>query len=269
MEHHSTPSLLIWLRSQWDRVAGYTCVAAGAVCLVIGAVQISRSPSILSQLSYIGSAGLVGLFLTMVGVGLLVSADLHDEWRKLDRIEAAIRRSGEPVASGAPSATGADPGWPPFCRSVPAAVVRPAPVGLGLVGVAGLVAGFTRTSRTLDIDNAIQGLAVSASGLAALGLATATIVAALRRDVSSRMVAALGGFGPPPVVADRPAWAVAAPARPDEFVFVPGLHRYHRSSCPAVAGQAAVALASREAPEGLRACGICDAASQWSKEAQQ
>ncbi len=82
--------LLTYLRAQWDRVAGLGCIAAGAVLMVSGAIQMSRSRTILSQLSYLGSGALIGLFLLIVGIGFLVTAGLRDEWRKLDDIQAAI-----------------------------------------------------------------------------------------------------------------------------------------------------------------------------------
>src|SRR5258706_2305550 len=146
MSNTESISALTWLRSQWDRVAGYACIATGAGCMVVGAVQISRSPSILSQLSYIGSAALIGLFLTIVGVGLLVTADLHDEWRKLDRIEAAIRANDPSPVAPAASAAGApgsaaEPGSA-FWRKVPSTARRPVSALLAVVGAAGLAAGF-------------------------------------------------------------------------------------------------------------------------------
>jgi hypothetical protein len=83
--------LVTYLRAQWDRVAGCTCIAVGAGLAVSGAVQMSRSETILSQLSYLGSGAMIGLFLLVLGIGLLVSAGLRDEWRKLDQIHAAIQ----------------------------------------------------------------------------------------------------------------------------------------------------------------------------------
>lgn len=82
--------VLIYLRAQGDRLAGIGCIAAGAVLLITGAIQMSRSATILSQLSYLGSACLIGLFLLVLGLGLLVTASLRDEWRKLDQIQTAL-----------------------------------------------------------------------------------------------------------------------------------------------------------------------------------
>ncbi len=240
-------SALIWIRAQWDRVAGYGCIAAGAVSMTVAAVQISRSPSILSQLSYIGSAALLGLLLAVVGVGLLVTADLHDEWRKLDRIEAATRAAA--------------PARPEFWRNVPSTALRPAPVLLAAVGILGLATGFLRTSRTIDLDRAFQGMAVSATGLVALALATAAIIAGLRREVGDRVVGALAGWSPSP--ARREGSHPAAPLDAgDTVVVVRDLRRYHRPSCPAVSGLATVSVARADVGAGTEPCGICDAAGR-------
>ncbi len=50
------------------------------------------------QLPYILSGGLFGLSLIMVGTGLWLSADIRDEWRRIDRLEDRLmeRRLGEP-----------------------------------------------------------------------------------------------------------------------------------------------------------------------------
>ena len=77
--------LMTWLRAEWDRVLGFTLIALGAILLVLGYLGVSDSPYVAEQLSYIASGGLGGLFLLGAGATLLILADLHDEWRKLDR----------------------------------------------------------------------------------------------------------------------------------------------------------------------------------------
>jgi hypothetical protein len=52
-------ALLIWLQAEWDRMTG----------------------------------GVIGLFLLGTGATFILLADLHDEWRKLDRIEMQLRRA--------------------------------------------------------------------------------------------------------------------------------------------------------------------------------
>ncbi len=85
-----------WLRAEWDRVAGFCLIALGALLLVLGYTGVSGSPYVAEALSYIMSGGIGGLFLLGAGATLLISADIHDEWRKLDRVEDALR-SGEPI----------------------------------------------------------------------------------------------------------------------------------------------------------------------------
>lgn len=81
------------VRAQWDRSSAIGCTVAGAVVLVLGWFGVSSTPYPAEQLPYIVSAGLGGLFLLGVASVLWLSADLRDEWRKLDAIERAIVES--------------------------------------------------------------------------------------------------------------------------------------------------------------------------------
>ena len=83
--------LASWLRSEWDRVLGFSLVALGAIFLVVAYSGVSRSPYAAEQLSYIVSGGLGGLFCLGAGATFLITADIHDEWRKLDQVEDALR----------------------------------------------------------------------------------------------------------------------------------------------------------------------------------
>ena len=83
--------LMTWLRAEWDRVAGWTAVVLAVLALLLGYHGVSESLSTGRQLAYIISGGVGGLILVAVGVTLLISADLHDEWRKLDEIAAAVQ----------------------------------------------------------------------------------------------------------------------------------------------------------------------------------
>jgi hypothetical protein len=82
--------LFKWLRLQWDRVLGATAVITGAVALLTGWSKVSATPYPAEQIPYVVSAGLGGLFLLGVGATLWHSADLRDEWRKLDRLEEKL-----------------------------------------------------------------------------------------------------------------------------------------------------------------------------------
>jgi hypothetical protein len=82
--------LIKWLRLQWDRVFGAAFVLTGAVALLTGWSKVSGTPYPAEQIPYVVSAGLGGLFLLGVGATLWHSADLRDEWRKLDRLEEKL-----------------------------------------------------------------------------------------------------------------------------------------------------------------------------------
>lgn len=92
------------LRSQWDRSLAVATALAGVVVLVIGWLGVSGTPYPAEQLPYVISGGIGGLFLLGVSSALWLSADLRDEWRKLDRIERAILQASaeEPVMAAKP-----------------------------------------------------------------------------------------------------------------------------------------------------------------------
>ena len=84
--------LMIWMRAEWDRILGWSAVGAAVLALLLGYRGVSESLSTGRQLAYLISGGVGGLMLVAVGVTLLLSADLRDEWRKLDQIEEALRQ---------------------------------------------------------------------------------------------------------------------------------------------------------------------------------
>jgi hypothetical protein len=97
---------LKWARAQWDRVGAVLAVLGGLVALLLGWIGVSGSAYPAAQLPYIVSGGLLGIFLLGVGATLWLSADVQDEWRKLDRLEEALR-GAPPAASGPAEAAGA------------------------------------------------------------------------------------------------------------------------------------------------------------------
>lgn len=76
-----------YMRNQWDRIGAWLCIAAGAVALIVGYLGVSATLETGEQLPYVVSGGMVGLFLLGLGALLWLSADLRDEWRKLDAID--------------------------------------------------------------------------------------------------------------------------------------------------------------------------------------
>lgn len=81
-----------WLRLAWDRAAAVALIAAGAVALVLGWVGVSGEAFPAKQLPYLISGGIAGVFILGVGTMCWLSADMRDEWTKLDRIEDALNR---------------------------------------------------------------------------------------------------------------------------------------------------------------------------------
>jgi hypothetical protein len=80
-----------WLRVEWDRAVSVTCMVLGAVCLLVGWFGISRTPYPAEQLPYILSGGISGVFLLGLGATFWLSADLRDEWSKLDSIDESLQ----------------------------------------------------------------------------------------------------------------------------------------------------------------------------------
>lgn len=93
--------LLNWARAQWDRVAAWVAVALGALAVILGWVGVTGTPYTFEQIPYIISGGLGGLFLLGVGAMLWISADMRDEWRKLDELvrlqDAAVLQPSPPA----------------------------------------------------------------------------------------------------------------------------------------------------------------------------
>jgi hypothetical protein len=99
------------LRYQWDRTVAIGLVVGGLVAVVVAWVLASDTILTFEQIPYLMSGGLIGVCLVAVGATLWLSADLRDEWRKLDRLEAAVLGRTEIDATDRPSmpAPGAEP----------------------------------------------------------------------------------------------------------------------------------------------------------------
>lgn len=75
-----------WVKIQWDRVLAVALLAAGLISLLLGYLGVAHSTLPTQQVPYLASGGLFGLFCLGVSATLWLSADLRDEWRKLDEI---------------------------------------------------------------------------------------------------------------------------------------------------------------------------------------
>ena len=77
-------------KKQWDRSAAIVSTGIGAIALVLGWLGVRGTPILAEQTRYIVSGGIGAIFLLGLGGTLWISADLRDEWRKLDRIEQSL-----------------------------------------------------------------------------------------------------------------------------------------------------------------------------------
>jgi hypothetical protein len=86
--------LLKLFRYQWDRAVAVALVVGGLVAVIVAWALASDTILTFEQIPYLMSGGLIGVCLVAVGATLWLSADLRDEWRKLDRLEEAVLRTG-------------------------------------------------------------------------------------------------------------------------------------------------------------------------------
>ena len=78
-----------FLRAEWDRVAGYGCLLAGASPSCSASPACGRRRRRRRDLLLV-TGGIGAVFLLGVGATLLLSADLHDDFRKLHRVEEKL-----------------------------------------------------------------------------------------------------------------------------------------------------------------------------------
>jgi hypothetical protein len=81
---------LICLRALWDRIAAGAFILGGGLLVLDAGLHAREAVFAANSFSFLASGGLGGLAALALGCTLLVSAGFHDEWRKLDRIEAAL-----------------------------------------------------------------------------------------------------------------------------------------------------------------------------------
>ena len=74
----------------WDRALALLAAAVGALALVLGWVGVSGVSLVTQQIPYLISGAVVGLVAFGVASTLWISADLRDEWAKLDDIYRAV-----------------------------------------------------------------------------------------------------------------------------------------------------------------------------------
>jgi hypothetical protein len=272
---------MTWLRAEWDRVAGFSLIGIGALLLVLGYHGVSQSPYVAEQLSYIASGGLGGLFCLGIGATLLISADLHDEWRKLDRLEAAVRGEAETnAAASTPNENGGQRSSshrldlkpsPASGVVMSSALALPlgdyarrgyAIVGAGAFTAAVLFAiGWQRAATHADPKIALEGLALGSASLVVVAVASAGATTWLKRMARLRQTRLMAPWTLGEIARNvSEQLPVAARVANDQTVWVAkGLTRYHRADCRALVGASAKEVARAKVPAALTPCRLCEA----------
>jgi hypothetical protein len=94
------------IRDQWDRAAAILAAVIGVVALLLGWIGVSGKSLPAAQIPYLASGAVFGIFLLGLAATLWLSADLRDEWSKLDEIHAVVtdlaNREAQPAPAPAP-----------------------------------------------------------------------------------------------------------------------------------------------------------------------
>jgi hypothetical protein len=233
------------LRMSWDWIAGYALLGLAAVLLTVTWVAASGSRFISDQLSYIVSGGLGGLVLLGLAAVLIVTAGLSDEWRKLNRIEAAL--------TGPPAEAPTDA----------SALVRRTRIvaGLGLaLAVAFLVPAWVKVSGDADPKPGLGAATWAVVGLVIGGLIAALATLRVQRLIQARKRRLFAPFTPALAEDSGAALAEVRSVPAGGLVLIaPELTRFHRPGCPAVEGIATNGVAMRSIPPTLEPCDLCEA----------
>lgn len=89
------------LSTGWARFVAALLVAGGLLALVLGFVGASGTAYVAEQIPYVISGAITALFLLGVAATLYLSADLQEEWWKLDDIERRLDAAGVDDVEGA------------------------------------------------------------------------------------------------------------------------------------------------------------------------
>jgi hypothetical protein len=260
-----------WLRAQRDRLAGWACIALGAVMVISAWFSISGTSVVSAQLTYLASGGIGGLFFLGGGFGLLVRADLHDEWRKLDRLESTLRGSPlpdplavqEPPRSSGPAAgeirtvVGDKAGAGSMALAVPVTSRHEAVLLGGVVGAGALAAlGWFRVSGTTDMQSGFNGLTIGLFGL----LLAAAVVVYHSRSMRYGIALRLGRLFSSVLTNSNEATRAGAKLSGTGWYVVKGSGRYHVAGCQALdTSRTTEHISSAQHLSDLEPCRLCDA----------
>ena len=263
-----------WLKSQRDRVVAWLLIAIGGLCILGGWIGVTNTVQVYNQLTYLVSGAIVGLFFLGVGVALLLSADFHDEWRKLDRIEAALR--GRPLPEideildlqdeARPAPSGAVQSESVMMASALPAGASALPIRRELawimpglaVSVVLIAMAWIKSTNSTNAQVGADALLIAVYGILACGVGVALHSRWLRQSLARRKGELLGPLVPDGSAVDAEAAAdVDLTAADDVFYIAEGGKRYHRAGCAIVASQRAVPATPAQVAR-LVACELCN-----------
>ena len=206
----------------------------------------------------------------MVGVALLLSADFHDEWRKLDRIEAALRGRPLPEVDKILDLKEDDQGSPSGAvRSESVMMATALPAGAAalpirrelawavpalIVSVVLIAVAWVKSTNSTDAQVGADAMLIAVYGVLACGIGVALHSRWLRQALARRKGNLLG-----PLVPALAETVESAPAAADDGTFYvsDGGRRYHRPHCAIVASQRAVPATPAQVRQ-LVACELCN-----------
>jgi hypothetical protein len=269
-------NVLTVLKSQWDRAAALACLVAGVIALIVGYHGVAHTKYVPDALAYLISGGLGGVFLLGVGGLLYSSADMHDEWRKLDRIEAAILRLSPEQVDPRSGTQGAEPLRTTARSAAASNGHRPTPVKVGL---AQRVTGGDNAVLTMRLPGAALAVAllcgflawyhaahVSAQRAAYTSTAWATLVVVLavgavavqagigKRRLQLRRRTLLRRFDTAEPIAVATVLRETSDGR---LLVINGGRFAHAAHCAMLHGEATSEVDPGALPEGVERCAIC------------
>jgi len=95
------------IRNQWDRAAAVAGAVLGVIAILLGWIGVSGKSLPAAQIPYLASGAVLGIFLLGLAATLWLSADLRDEWSKLDQIHDKVEQiaAGQSATSPPPKTT--------------------------------------------------------------------------------------------------------------------------------------------------------------------
>jgi hypothetical protein len=85
-------NLARWCRNEWERTLAVLVIGVGLVVFFLGWLGQRDKALVTEQIPYVVSGAMFGLLLVILGTTVWLSADLRDEWIKLDEVQENVAR---------------------------------------------------------------------------------------------------------------------------------------------------------------------------------